>query len=213
MYLRAEITTSCRSENTKYIRLNMLGWALLCPYARDLIWHGAIPFHQPDYPTADESKALHEELRNQVNSIFEDGQIIRILNVEKEYEHSIGIWLRPSENKGRDTFVCAKSKADLVYTAWSGKRLFTLYTEVSSTRINVVKPWQAILRGISLYYERRLPVGIIIVSPEKIMYKLLNDGDQTRVLSLINIPSDDYPSNPNLCSLCELIKSCPFRAI
>ena len=95
---------------------------------------------------------------------------------------------------------------------WGGK-LVSLYVEVSSTKINVAKPWQAILRGIALYYEMRLPVGVIIVSPEKIMYKLLEDRDQRNVLSRLRRSSEDFEPNPNLCSLCELASQCIFRAI
>ena len=88
-----------------------------------------------------------------------------------------------------------------------------MYVEVSSARINVAKPWQALLRGIGLYYERRIPVGIVIVSPAKIMYKLLEDSDQQVVLTRLNRPSDGFEANPNLCSLCELLGYCPYKVI
>jgi len=207
MYLTARITTSCRNVDMKYTRLNLLGWALLCQHARDLLWHGAIPQQQPDYLTAEESKALHERFKREVMDIL--NELLRgyvVVDVQNEYEHDLSI------RKGDDV-LCAKSKADLVYTVQLNERLITLYVEVSSTRINVVKPWQTILRGVSLYYERRLPVGMIIVSPRKIMYKLLEDSDQDKMLSLIDKYNENYSPSSNLCSLCELINYCPYKVI
>jgi len=203
--LRAGITTSCRSANTRYTRLNLLGWAMLCPYAMELLWHGSTPLVQPDYPTADESKKLHSMVMNSVAEVVESLQA-RLLSAEREYQQVLG-FIR------EDARLCAISKADIVYTMNIGDQLFTLYVEVSSTRINVAKPWQALLRAISLYYERRIPVGIVIVSPEKIMYKLLEDNDQDKVLKRIHRSPRDFNPNPNLCSLCELQQYCPYKVI
>jgi len=203
--LTARITTSCGTRDTRYTRLNLLGWSLLCPHARDIICHGSSPLQQPDYPTADESKRLHEELKDLIGNIIIDVLGDSIISSETEHEHEVGVL-------SGDCFMCAKSKADLVYTIKAGKTLSTLYIEASS-RINVAKPWQALLRGIALYYERRLPVGVVIVSPGKIMYKLISQEDQDKVLKMMDRVSEYYTPNPNLCSLCELANYCPFKAI
>ena len=203
--MRARITTSCRSGDSKYTRLNLLGWALLCPYAAELLWHGSTPLVQPDYPTADESRRLHDMVMRSVREAIESSGT-SLVSVEVEYPHSIGII-------GDDTGLCALSKADIVYTLNLKGGLFTLYVEVSSARINVAKPWQALLRAIALYYERRLPVGVVIVSPDRIMYKLLEDSDQDKVLSRAYRSPDGFNPHPNLCSLCELQQYCPYRVV
>jgi len=203
--LRAGITTSCRSGDTRYTRLNLLGWAMLCPHAVELLWHGSTPLAQPGYPTADESRKLHSMVMGSVMSAVESLDA-RLLSVEREYQHTLGFTIG-------DARLCALSKADIVYTMNVGGRLFTLYVEVSSARINVAKPWQALLRAIALYYERRTPVGIAIVSPGKIMYKLLEDKDQDKVLERIRGGPGRRGPSPDLCSLCELQHYCPYRVI
>ncbi len=203
--MRAEITTSCRSVNTRYTRLNLLGWAMLCPYAMDLLWHGSTPLSQPDYPTADESSMKHNRLREIVDGIF-NSLGMQIISRLVEYQHSIGV-------SRRDELLCARSKADLIYILKTMNGLTNIYVEISSTRINVAKPWQALLRGIALYYELRLPTAIIIISPYKIMYKLLENSDQEKILYKINHSIEGFKPTPNLCSLCELASYCPYRVI
>ena len=203
--MRAEITTSCKSVNTRYTRLNLLGWAMLCPHAIELLWHGSTPLTQPSYSTADESKELHDRLRDIVDNVLKSMNT-GIISREVEYKLNIG-FLKDDE------LLCARSKADLLYTIKHGKDLMNLYIDVSSTRINVAKPWQVLLRGIAMYYEWRLPVGIIIVSPEKIRYKLLEDEDQKKILRRINKKLENLEPHPNLCSLCELVDYCPHKAI
>ena len=207
MYLRAEITTSCKSENTRYTRLNLLGWAALCPRAAELLWHDSTPLSHPGYPTAEESKDVHDSLveliSTNINKITKKNQLV---DYKREYEHFIGL-IKDG------VLLCARSKADLVYTLNLEGSLFTLYVEASSSRINVAKPWQALLRGIALYYERRIPVGIIIVSPEKIMYKLLEDRDQEEVLKRLFRSAEGFKPSPNLCSLCELSHYCRYKVI
>ena len=206
--MRAGITTSCRSEGTRYTRLNLLGWALLCPHARDLLWHGVTPLEPHPYPTSEESRPLHDELKSIVaeearKAIRDAG--LRVVAVETEYSHQIGL-------AREDEWVCGVSKADIVYTVARGRRLYTLYVEVA-TRIHVAKPWQALLRGIALYYEWRLPTWVILVSPEEVRYKALEDRDQDRILAKLNLPSDDSSPRPDLCSLCELAHYCPYRVV
>jgi len=203
--LRAEITTSCRSAATRYTRLNLLGWAMLCPHAMELLWHGSTPLAQPAYPTAEESMRLHRLLVEATASAV--GSLgAQVASVEREHEHVLGL------RRGED-LLCARSKADLVYTLRVGGSLLTLYVEVSSSRINVAKPWQALLRGIALYYERRLPVGVAIVSPERVMYKLVSDQDQDEILRRVRGGSEGFQPSPNLCSLCELQHYCPYRVV
>ncbi|MCE4601377.1 MAG: hypothetical protein F7C38_07465 [Desulfurococcales archaeon] len=204
--MRARITTSCKSEDSRYTRLNLLGWALLCPHARDLLWHGITPLEQPLYPTAEESKSQHKVLKKLVDEHLNAFLGDRILATYPEYEHVLGIY------RG-DDLLCARSKADLVYNVKLGKTLATLYVEIASSRINVAKPWQAILRAIALYYELRLPVIVMIVSPFKIMYKVVEDRDQVALLKLVDKPSSNFEANSNLCSLCELASQCPYRVI
>lgn len=188
--------------------MNMLGWALLCPYARDIIWHGSVPLYLPKYPTGEEAKPIHENMKK---IILEDIPYIiehvnlELLNYEQEYTHSLCI------SRNEET-VCANSKADIVLYVASRRSIYTLYIEITS-RIHVVKPWQALLRGIGLYYEKRLPVWIIIASPEEIRYKILTEQDQQKVLKTINRSSENYKPAPNLCSLCELSQYCPYRAV
>ena len=213
MYLRDEITTSCATGSTRYTRLNLLGWAMLCPHALELLVHGSSP-HEIWYPTAEEAKDVHEHLRRyieeEVNNIVKvlRSENIAIVSLEPEYEHRLGIRIG-------DTLLCANSKADLVYTLsvkeGAEESLVTLYIEVS-TRLHVAKPWQALLRGLALYYERRLPVWIVLVSPEKLMYKQLSDEDQEEMVRRVLGKKKISPS-PNICSLCELIHFCPYREV
>jgi len=203
MYLRARITTSCRTAGSRYTRLNLLGWGILCPHARDLLWHGSTPLYPPEYPTADESKELHDWLVKQVD------EALRHVASEpsvalREYWHELGI-IKDGE------VLCARSRADLIYLINLNGTTSIVYVEVSSTRLNPAKPWQALLRGIALYYEWGLPVGIVIVSPEKIMYKLLEDEDQTSIMRMLKRESEGFRPSPNLCSLCELRNYCPFK--
>ena len=206
--MRAEITTSCRSASTRYTRLNLLGWAMLCPHAMELLWHGSTPLPQPSYPTADESKSLHDRLKKIVDDTIRSvgSRDARIISSMREYQHEIGF-------RRDDTLLCAKSKADLVYTISASGRLMNVYVEVTSTKINIVKPWQTLLRGVALYYEWRLPVGAIIVAPDKIMYKLIEDTDQDKILRMLKRSGNNYEPSPNLCSLCELASYCPYKVI
>jgi hypothetical protein len=182
---------------------------MLCPYALELIRHGSSPLEKPYYPTAEESKDWHEALKKIVKEAFDD---IRIKNsllskLNTEFEHELGIQFA-------DELICAKSKQDvfaLVKTK-NSKDIFALYIELAS-RINIAKPWQALLRGISLYYSLRLPVGIVIVSPEKIMYKVLTDEDQSAIMSCLHRSTEGFEPRQNLCSLCELASFCPARAL
>ncbi|NAZ12302.1 MAG: hypothetical protein GU361_06255 [Desulfurococcales archaeon] len=226
--MRGEITTSCRKENTRFTRLNLLGWAMLCPYALELIRHGSTPLEKPYYPTAEESKDWHETLKKIVKHAFGDRYIENsLLSIQFELEHELGIQLA-------DESICAKSKQDvfaLVKTRNSKDKepdqkchmlslvktknsedIFALYIELAS-RINIAKPWQALLRGIFLYYSLRLPVGIVIVSPEKIMYKVLTYEDQDAILSCLHRSTERFEPRQNLCSLCELASFCPARAL
>lgn len=204
--MRDEITTSSRSGDTRYTRLNLLGWAMICPYALELLIHGSTPRNPIQYPTADESRRLHEYMKNRVIDAISSVRLTRgaIVSVEPEYEHRLCMRID-------DVLICANSRADIVFTLRMGEALTTLYVEVT-TRIHVVKPWQAILRGITLYYERRLPVWIVIVSPETIMYKLLEDKDQSEILRKTRRRANTAPSS-NLCSLCELVHLCPYKTI
>ena len=206
--MRAEITTLCRSEGSRYTRLNLLGWAMLCPHAMELLWHGSTPLIQPSYPTGDESKGLHDEFKRIVDEALRSTSIrgVKIIDGMREYWHEIGF-------RRDDMVLCARSKADLVYMASVSGKLMNIYVEVSSTRINIAKPWQALLRGIALYYEWRLPVGVVIVAPDKIMYKLVENADQDEILRRLKRTSNGYNPNPNLCSLCELANYCPHRVI
>ncbi|MGC9187506.1 MAG: hypothetical protein ACP5GN_07475 [Fervidicoccaceae archaeon] len=195
--------------------MNLLGWAMVCPYAMKLLWHGTIPLDIAVYPTAEESKHRHDMFGMIVEDQIRSG-IFNIIDEKHEYEH--GICFQNGEDE-----LCARSKADYVYLGTlertrSKNRLITIYLEISSSRINVAKPWQAILRGISLYYERRIPVGIIIVSPERMMFKILDDQDQRKVIKRINAglrrdAEENWASSSNLCSLCELLHYCPYRLI
>ena len=210
MYLTARITTSCPSENTRYTRLNLLGWAALCPYARDLLWHGSTPIQPCQYPTGEEAdeahKALLDGITGAIAEAVEDSGY-RLVKHWREYKLSLTI-LRGEEK------LCARSKADLVLLigAPSSRSLRILYVE-AATRIHVAKPWQVLLRGLALYYQYRLPVWLAIVSPEKIMYKELTGKDQDKILRALNRDSSGYQPSPNLCSLCELAHQCPYKAI
>lgn len=189
----------------RYTRLNLLGWAMLCPHAIDLLWHGSTPLGQPNYPTADESSAKHDRLRNVVERVL-DSSGMRVISRLVEYQHKVGFIKK-------DEILCARSKADIIYIIKTRRGLMNIYIEIASTRINVAKPWQALLRGIALYYEWRLPTAIIIISPEKIMYKILEDSDQERILARINRNYENFEPSPNLCSLCELANYCPYKVI
>jgi hypothetical protein len=181
---------------------------MLCPYALELIRHGSTPLEKPYYPTAEESKDWHEALKKIVKHAFNDKDIKNsLLSIQFELEHELGIQLA-------DESICAKSKQDvfaLVKTR-NSKDIFALYIELAS-RINIAKPWQALLRGIFLYYSLRLPVGIVIVSPEKIMYKVLTYEDQSAILSCLHRSTERFEPRQNLCSLCELASFCPARAL
>jgi hypothetical protein len=179
---------------------------MLCSHALELLVHGSTPQTPPLYPTADESRELHEYLKKAV--IWATNEAVKlaggtVVSMEPEYEHRLGI-------KIGDSMLCANSKADLVYTVKFGRSLVTLYVE-ATTRIHAAKPWQALLRGIALYYERSLPVWIIIASPNNIQYKLLEDRDQDKILR--SIRGGRTPPSPNTCSLCELAHFCPYRAV
>ncbi len=212
--MMAEITTSCRSggsRSTRPTRLNLLGWALLCPHARDLLWHGSTPLDNPPYPTSEESKSLHEKLKNVVGE--ELSRALRALGIGvvgregglREHEHTLYI------ARGEDG-VCASSKADIVYILSKEGDLYILYAE-AAVRLHVAKPLQALLRGIALYYEYRLPIWVMMVSPHEVRYKQLDDEDQRRILRLINRSSEGFEPSANLCSLCELSHYCPHRVI
>ncbi len=206
--MRAEITTSCRTAGTRYSRLNQLGWALLCPYARDLIIHGAVPVSYT-YPTAEEASGIHDKIKRLTHKVLLEilGSLrdVYVVSVEPEYRHSIGFRI------GHDN-VCADSRADLAYTLYVKNQLITLYVE-AATRIHVAKPLQALLRGIALYYERRTPVWIIMVSPSRVQYKLLEEKDQDRILKLLNRKAENFSPSQNLCSLCEFVHFCPHRMV
>ena len=209
MYLRARITTSCRTVDTRYTRLNLLGWALLCPYARDLLWHGSMPLSDYGYPTGDEANKQHESLKSSVigelEKVFIGLEGIDLVNIEQEYNHELSI-------RRGDGWICARSKADILATIAVSGELYTVYVEVT-TRLHVAKPWQALLRGLAFYYERRLPVIVILVSPDEVRYKPLTEHDQERVLVALNRSSNGFQPSPNLCSLCELVHYCPYRVI
>jgi len=218
--LRAEITTSCRIESTRYTRINRLGWAILCPYANYLNWHGSIPLEEPKYPTGDELRSIHDKIVTLVDSVFEYTNKYRIIARWREMELYLAFRKKIVENTYEN--LCAKGKADLVYLIKAGHKLILIYIDIASTRINVAKPWQIILRGLSLYYMFRIPVGLIIISPNKFMYKLLSNRDQKQVLKKImsqlviddnKISMEEDKANPNLCSLCELAHYCPWRSI
>lgn len=213
--MMGKITTSCRREGSRYTRLNLLGWAMLCPHALNLLWHGSTPLDQPSYPTAEESKKPHDNLVRLVNDIFLD--VVKpcsrggrrkpcIVSGAREYDLVIGF------RRGTEQ-LCALSKADLVYILDTGYGLMNLYIDVSSSSINRAKPWQVLLRATALYYESLIPVGVIIASPQKVMYKLLAKEDQKRIHEKIIDGKVSYKKDPNLCSLCELADYCPHREV
>uniref|UniRef100_A0A7C1I4N1 Uncharacterized protein n=1 Tax=Fervidicoccus fontis TaxID=683846 RepID=A0A7C1I4N1_9CREN len=181
---------------------------MLCPYAVELIRHGSTPLEKPYYPTAEESKDWHEALKKIVKEALGNPYIRNsLLSIQYEFEHELGIQFA-------DGLICAKSKQDvfaLVRTR-NSKDIFALYIELAS-RINIAKPWQALLRGIFLYYSLRLPVGIVIASPEKIIYKVLTDEDQSDILLRLHRPTEGFEPRQNLCSLCELASFCSARAL
>ena len=186
----------------------MLGWALICPYAGELLKHGVVPYEAPLYDTGEEAEHQHEKLKRLVDHIMES--LLRkngiLINAEQGYQHEISITVN-------DIVLCGRSKADLVYTFETRKRLYTVYVDVA-TRIHIVKPWQVILRGISLYYEKRIPVWLVIVSPWRIMYKVLGEEDQIKVLKRLSGKyMEGFQPSPNLCSLCEFIHHCPYRVL
>ena len=206
--MTAGITTSCRSGDTRYTRLNLLGWALLCPHARYLLWHGSTPIEPWLYPTSEEAKSLHEKLKRAV--IEESRKAIglagfQVVGLDTEYQHQVSVSMG-------DSWLCATSKTDIVYTVAGGRDLYTLYIEVA-TRLHVAKPWQALLRGLALYYERRLPTWIVLVSPEEVRYKSLTSKDQEAVFRALNRSEEGFEPSPNLCSLCELSHYCPYKVI
>lgn len=206
MYLRAEITTSCRSAGTRYTRLNLLGWAMLCPHALTLLLHGGEPFTRFDYPTADESRISHHRLQATVHNIIKNLIKRKIITARVEYDHSIEITIEGIR-------LCARSRADLVYIIQYRGKFVTIYVEISSTRINVAKPYQTILRAIGLYYQYRHPVIIIMVSPSEIRYKILSAKDQERIVQILHKRAKQTKVHQNLCSLCELAQYCPNRTI
>lgn len=212
--MRAEITTWCRTGGTRSTRLNLLGWAALCPHASELLWHGSAPLWQPGYPTASESKQGHERLVQAVENAFShalDSLGYQTVAVFREYEHYVGLSRRSSG--GSAETLCASSRADLVYILHTPGGLVTAYVEVSSTRINVAKPWQALLRGVGLYYEFRLPVWLFLVSPAEVRYKLLDDRDQRELLRRLQRSGEGFEPSPDLCSLCELAHYCPYKVV
>lgn len=201
----------CRRENTKYSRMNLLGWSILCPAAAELNWSGTIPFEQPIYPTADELKRLHGNIVERVESsiqriIPENSKIISLMK-EKQVKLSF------TDHKSGDQ-LCGIGKIDLALVLKHGNHEVIIYFEVSSTRIHVAKPWQALLKSIALYHEYRLPIITVIVSIEKIKYKLLSSRDYYTIINKIySKPKEDFSPNPNMCSLCELVHYCPHRGI
>ncbi|PLJ78582.1 MAG: hypothetical protein B7L53_01160 [Thermofilum sp. NZ13] len=176
----------------------------------DLLREGAAPLLSPEYPTASESKSKHEQMKKYIKNVVENLQSsqFKILDSSEEYRLQLGV-------KSRGVWLCAGSSADIVLiTAMTTfESPLVLYVEVTSSKINIAKPWQTLLRGLALYYERRLPVGMIIVSPREVRYKLLCEKDQLKVLKLLNRTGARVEPSPNLCSLCELASFCPSKAI
>ena len=182
----------------------------MCPHARDILWHGSTPLQPYQYPTGEEASKDHENLLHKAEDAalgaLEDSGL-RLARYWREYELNLTI-TRDGEK------LCARSKADLVIMAGkpSGRGLLLLYVE-AATRIHAAKPWQALLRGIALYYRYRVPTWIILVSPDRIMYKLLAEEDQGKILKKLNRSSSSHEPSPNLCSLCELAHQCPYKVI
>lgn len=204
--MRGEITTPCKKGSSRYTSLNLLGWALNCPYAIELLMHGSTPLEIPVYPTAEESGKPHKDLVEAIKDNEKDifPSWAKIIYSEEEYQHEIQI------AKG-DSSLCARSKADLVYVVATGKGPMVIYIEVASSRIDSTKPLQALLRGIALYYEYKIPVGVVIVSPGEIRFKLVTDKDQKEIMGRINRDPTGYQVKKELCSLCSLSRYCPYR--
>lgn len=212
------MSSYCRTKNLKSISttMNTLGWGVLCPEAMELIKMGATQLSKPTYPTGNMQKKPHDKIVELIEDLMPEvleelGQESIDLGREKETDLLIHL--------EKDLYLCSYGKADLVYLVKNNagileKNILLLYIEVSSTKINVAKPYQAILRGISLYYRYHLPVAIVVVSPTKVCGKLLRNKDSNFIYKRIKRSVDDYfKPNPNLCSLCELSHFCPLRMI
>lgn len=192
---------------------------MLCPVARELVKRGVMPFPAMEHPyqTGEEYKTRHDRFKDIVHS-----SIVGLLDREgmlvsswREMETCMTLLLGEAE-------IPVFGKADIVVLAKTKAGLLMYYVEVSSTKINVAKPYQTYFRALSLYYRLRIPVAIIIVSPYEVRYRHLTDiididrkGRVWRLEQLLRAYSKSLdleelrPANPNLCSLCDLRQFCP----
>ena len=206
--MRDKISLSCGKGNTRYFNLSIIGWATVCPYARDLLIHGTIPVKYY-YPTAEELKETHDLLKSGILGalfVIKNSSNMNIASIYQEYEQEIGL-------KIKHTKVCARSKAD-IYVILIRNRLgiVNVYIE-AATRISKVKKNVVILRGIWFFYKTFRPVILIIVSPKIILYKILNNNDQNRLIRNLNSSPVGFNPSPELCSICDFSSFCPYRVI
>lgn len=208
--MTAKTSTWSARGGTRYTRVNQLGWAVLCPAAAELVWHGSTPLPslEPGYPTGEESRQLHDKLKRAVDQA-----------VREVLKYSVGAWIvRSWEEKEvaacihrENAALCARGRCDLTYLARINSLLLLINVDVSSARVNPAKPWQTAIRSIALYHEYRVPVTMIIVSPDTLMYKPLLQADYDRVVARIarERSLEGFEPSPSLCSLCELRHYCP----
>ncbi len=207
--------------------MNLLGWAMLCPAASHLLWHGSTPRETPEYPTARELSEAHSKLLDRVEEVLFNTR--GCLDVKARFREdrdaeqtmlTISIAKRVDDNKtvNKTVSLCARGRGDLIVVARARLRgewrPIVFYVE-AATRVHIAKPPQTLLKMIAVYQKYRLPTAGLIVSPEKIGYRALRPDDILQVEKLLlreKIPPG-FKGHPNMCSLCELSHDCPWRGI
>jgi len=162
LYLVPRITVHCNGEKLESLDITLLE---------------ALGQHSEKGLSDEQESIVIKRLKRTVERVLsESSNIWDLFNIRGR--RKIGIWL------GR-RLVCAEFEADLTYSVKQGDLLYTLYVDVSPSDPDETELLTALLHGLVLYYERRLPVGVIVVSPTKVMYKLLNRADQKRILRFL----------------------------
>ncbi len=193
LYLVRSVTPSC---NSRSVSLEALTWAILCKHAFEMLLQNPAPALKQQSDNY-EARFLEETVADVIRAIFDK---FTIAYVENEHEYRLGL------KKGNKQ-LCAIFTG-LVYTLNVKGSLVTLHIE-QVAKLDKARLLKTLVKGLALYYERRLPVWIIIISQNTIKFKILSDKDRENMLDRLH----EKPPPPGTCNICDLASFCPHKSI